>query len=85
MSWWEVLLVFVGIPAAVSAAITGVVLLLSHPRVPEGIAAVREQSSAEMAGDHQPSEHSRPPDEEPEGGRPDGQTGASAEREDDDD
>lgn len=43
VTWWQVILVFVGIPTAICAVITVVVVLFSRPGVPEGIAALSAQ------------------------------------------
>lgn len=59
MTWWQVLLVFVGIPLAMSAVITIVVLLTSHPKVPAGIAA------ATAAADSVVAEGSKAADQDP--------------------
>jgi len=49
VQWWQVILIFVGIPAAICAAVAGVVFLTSHPRLPDGIAAAR---ASERRTDH---------------------------------
>ncbi len=41
MTGWQVVLVFVGIPAAVIGLITLTVLCLSQARIPDGIAAAQ--------------------------------------------
>ncbi len=44
MTLWQVVLVFVGIPAALIGLITLTVLCLSQARVPDGIAAAQRLS-----------------------------------------
>ena len=65
MTWWEVLLVFAGIPALMFVVITVVVLTLTKPTTPDGIAALQrrkqiEEGQAEQAQDAQPPD--RPDD-----------------------
>ena len=71
MTWWEVLLVFAGIPAVMFAVITVVVLTLTKPTTPDGIAALQrrrqieeaqaEQAQTEEAQDARPSGRSDDP------------------------
>ena len=56
MAWWQAILIFVAIPGALFAVITVVVLLTSHPRVPDGIAAAAKAEAN--------SDPSRPNDEQ---------------------
>jgi hypothetical protein len=42
MSWWEVLLVFAGIPTLLFAAVTLLVLRFATARVPDGLAALAD-------------------------------------------
>ena len=57
MAWWQILLVFVGIPAGLFALITVAVLTFAEARVPDGIvratAAVddADRGDASPAGD----------------------------------
>lgn len=70
MTWWEVLLVFAGIPAIMFVVITVVVLTLTKPTTPDGVAtpqrreqiedAQAEQAQAEEAQDAWPAD--RPDD-----------------------
>ena len=65
MTWWEVLLVFAGIPAVMFMVITVVVLTLTKPTTPDGIATLQrrkqvEDAQAEQAQDAQPPD--RPDD-----------------------
>lgn len=72
MTWWQVLLVFAGIPAVMFVAITVVVLRLTTPTTPDGIAALQRRREAEEARARQAqaedpqaengSEEARPPD-----------------------
>ena len=67
MTWWEVLLVFAGIPALMFVVITVVVLTLTKPTTPDGIATMQrrkqiedsqaEQAQAEEASDAWPPDH----------------------------
>ena len=41
MTWWQVVLVFAGIPAAVFGVVTVVVLRFTTSRVPDGLAHAR--------------------------------------------
>ncbi len=50
MTWWQILLVFVGIPAAMFVAITLLVLLFATARVPDGLARAAEAAD-EAEGD----------------------------------
>lgn len=43
MTWWQILLVFVGIPAGVFLLITGIVLRFTTARVPDGLQRAAEQ------------------------------------------
>ena len=43
MTWWQILLVFVGIPAAAFLLITGLVLRFTTARVPDGLLRAAEQ------------------------------------------
>ena len=47
MTWWQVLLVFVGIPVAMFVVITVVVLRFATARVPDGLLGVDEQDDEE--------------------------------------
>ena len=45
MSWWEIIAIFVGIPIAVCVGVGTLVFWLTENRVPDGLAAAREQGS----------------------------------------
>ena len=47
MTWWQVLLVFVGIPVAMFVLITVVVLRFTTARVPDGLARAAEQQDGD--------------------------------------
>jgi len=59
VAWWQTVVTFVGIPAAIIAVITGVVLLTSHPRVPDGIAEALAKQAGATEKDPEPAEGSR--------------------------
>lgn len=72
MAWWQVILIFGGVPAALFGAITLLVLLTSRARVPDGIAAAAEADSksyASRAADATttagPEEATMPPEDKP--------------------
>ena len=46
MSWWEVLLMFVGAPLGLFVLITVVVMALVSSRVPDGLARLAEESTS---------------------------------------
>lgn len=56
MSWWEIIAMFVGIPIAVCVGVGTLVFWLTENRVPDGLAAAREQdsSSATAAAQNEP-------------------------------
>ncbi|MGK2876617.1 MAG: hypothetical protein ACSLEW_13445 [Nocardioides sp.] len=56
MSWWEIIAMFVGIPIAVCVGVGTLVFWLTENRVPDGLAAAREQrsSSATEAAQNEP-------------------------------
>lgn len=45
MTWWQVLLVFVGIPAGLFALITALVLRFATARIPDGLVRPEEPES----------------------------------------
>lgn len=47
MTWWQVLLVFVGIPVAMFVVITVVVFRFTTARVPDGLLGAAEQDDEE--------------------------------------
>lgn len=47
MTWWQVLLVFVGVPVAMFVFITLVVLRFTIARVPDGLARAAEQQDGD--------------------------------------
>lgn len=50
MSWWQIIAVFVGIPAVLAGGISAIVYWLADSRVPDGIArAAQEQDAAAAA------------------------------------
>ena len=49
MTWWQALLVFIGIPVAVFALVTVVVLRFTSSRVPDGLANALADQQAERA------------------------------------
>ena len=58
MTWWQILLVFVGIPAAAFFLRTVVVLRFPSARVPDGLLRAADE---EQAGDDQaPEDHGNP-------------------------
>ena len=62
MTTWQAILTFGGIPAAFTVAVILLVLLTSHPRVPEGIAAARAAEANEDPNDAQPATATVQPD-----------------------
>ena len=56
VSWWEIIAMFVGIPIAVCVVVGTLVFWLTENRVPDGLAAAREQvlSSATEAAQDEP-------------------------------
>ena len=58
MSWWEIIAMFVGIPIAVCVGVGTLVFWLTENRVPDGLAAAREQdsSSATAAAQNEPGD-----------------------------
>ena len=59
MTWWQILLVFAGIPAAMFLLITVVVLRFTTPRVPDGLLRADErqdESDPAPEGHHGSSE-----------------------------
>jgi hypothetical protein len=72
MTWWQVLLVFVGIPIAISALITVVVLRFTTARVPDGLRSATEQRDVDgVAPEGQDNPGRDDPASEPQD-RPDG-------------
>jgi hypothetical protein len=57
MGWWQVLVLFVAAPAVLFATVTALVLLLSKPRIPDGLARAAEVCAA---SESQPSQDSDP-------------------------
>lgn len=60
MSWWEIIAMFVGIPIAVCVGIGTLVFWLTENRVPDGLAAAREQGSSSATGAAQNEPESQP-------------------------
>ena len=61
MTWWQILLVFVGIPAAVFVLITAVVFRFTTARVPDGLLRTAEQQDGD---DRAPEEHDATPEDD---------------------
>ena len=61
MVWVQVFLIFLGIPAAMFVLITVVVLRLSTPRVPDGIARQSRQRAETEDATQPPSMPEEPP------------------------
>ncbi len=57
MTWWQILLVFVGIPIVVFLLVTVVVLRFTTPQVPDGVLRAREQQDLNGPATE---EHDRP-------------------------
>jgi hypothetical protein len=56
VTWWQVLVVFVAIPAAIFAIITVLVLTLAEGRVPDGLAnATAGDSDPDSAASEEPT------------------------------
>ena len=53
MTWWQILLVFVGIPAAIFLLITVAVFRFATARVPDGLLRAEQQDES----DPTPEEH----------------------------
>lgn len=68
MTWWQILLVFVCIPAAMFASVTALVLRFATARVPDGLARAVENPAPET-GHHKVGEAAAsipdPPSDEP--------------------
>ena len=64
MTWWQILLVFVGIPAAVFLLVTGVVLRFATARVPDGLLRAAEQQDADDPTTEAAPEEAGSPDED---------------------
>jgi predicted outer membrane lipoprotein len=69
MTWVEVALVFAGIPAALFAIITALVLALADARVPDGLAGAAETDGVdddlEVSEDHYDEARGAPDRSEP--------------------
>ena len=64
MTWWEAALVFVGVPAALFAIITALVMALANGRVPDGLAAAADAAATDGGRDDVEDSNDRP-DEAP--------------------
>lgn len=58
LAWWEVILVFVGIPAAATLLIALAVSVLSTSRVPDGMVAADERQTGPPKAEEEPPDQS---------------------------
>lgn len=65
MTWWQILLVFIGIPAGMFVAVTVLVLRFATARVPDGLARVAEHPGPQVTAEDAVSA-TEPPSAEPE-------------------
>ena len=60
MNWWQILLVFVGIPIVGFLLVTVVVLRFTTPQVPDGVLRAREQQDLNGPATEEHDQGARP-------------------------